>query len=112
MVTVISYFVTVGPILNPLKILDFNKSIMLTLIISTNITMEGFIFFSAFLGTYKVIRIYDSKGRLSFYDLRKLFISKVLRLLPLLYLVFFFGWIVGPWLNSGPFWLSYRDFFD
>jgi hypothetical protein len=108
----LSYFVTVGVVYNPVKIFDFNKSIFMTLIINTNIAMESFVFISAFLGTYKVIQIYDKIGFLRMRDIGNLYLGKFLRLAPVFYFVFFFGWIIGPWMNDGPFWNGYRNFFD
>lgn len=40
-----------------------------------------------------------------------MYARKYLRLAPLLYLVFFFGWSLGPWIASGPNWTHYQTLF-
>jgi len=82
------------------------------MIINTNIVMEAFVFISAFLGAYKVIKVYEHQGGLNFKTILKLYFAKYLRLAPVFYFIFFFGWIFGPWLGDGPFWNGYRNFFD
>ncbi len=58
------------------------------------------------------MQVYDKQGFLRFRDILKLYLGKYLRLAPILYFVFFFGWIVGPFLNEGPYWIFYRNLFD
>jgi len=38
----------------------------------------------------------------------RLFANRYLRLAPVYYAVFFFGWLVGPYLLSGPWWYTYQ----
>lgn len=58
-VTILAYFVTIGVVYNPLKIFDFNKTPFLTIIINTNFCIEAFVFFAAFIGSWKVMQVYD-----------------------------------------------------
>jgi len=63
--------------------------------------MECFITISAFLGAYKCMR-YLNEERTESYMMRslKLIGRKYLRIAPLFYIIFFGGWIAGPWLQA------------
>ena len=41
----------------------------------------------------------------------KLYARKICRLLPLYYLTFFFGWLVGPVLFNSPLWTTYSGLY-
>jgi peptidoglycan/LPS O-acetylase OafA/YrhL len=71
--------------------------------------MEAFICISGFFGTYKILMIYDANGgKLSVKDVLKIYARRFLRLAPLYYSIFFFGWFVGPRLENAPLWYSYK----
>lgn len=44
-------------------------------------------------------------------DYFSLIADRFLRLAPAYYFVFFFGWLVGPYLGSGPWWYTYEKNF-
>ncbi len=71
-----------------------------------------FFIISAFLGTYKCFQIYEANGgRLYVTDALKLYARKYLRVAPMLYLVFFFGWSTASRLNESPTWINYQQLF-
>jgi hypothetical protein len=41
-----------------------------------------------------------------------LLLKRYLRLAPIYYLIFFWGWQVGPYLNEGPCWFTYEKGFN
>ncbi len=74
--------------------------------------MEAFICMSGFFGAYKCLQIYDANGgKLSFKDVLKIYARKILRILPLYYAVFFFGWLVGSRLLDAPLWYNYKQLY-
>jgi peptidoglycan/LPS O-acetylase OafA/YrhL len=81
-------------------------------VIGSNTALDAFIFISGFLGTYKCLQIYEANGgKLYFTDALKLYARKILRIAPLFYAVFFFGWMIGARLQNGPLWFSYQSLF-
>ncbi|CDW83385.1 UNKNOWN [Stylonychia lemnae] len=104
-VTATAFFLMTGPTQNSWKILDFFQNIIFTIVVSGNVGMEGFTCLSGFFGAYRLLQIYDANGgTISFKDILKFYARKVMRLLPIYYLVLFFGWFVGPILFDAPLW--------
>lgn len=83
-----------------------------TVVISANIGMEGFTCLSGFFGTYRLMQIYDareSRGeKCTFLDNLKFIARKIVRILPMYYTVFFFGWFVGPMFLNSPLWYTFN----
>ena len=80
----------------PWSVLDMKQKIFFTIVVSSNQMTDLFIAISGFLGAYKCIQIYEANGgKLSFSDALKLYLRKYLRIAPMLYIVFFFGWACG-----------------
>ena len=42
------------------------------------------------------------------FDYYKIYAHRFMRLAPVYYAVFLFGWLVGPYLNTGPWWFTYQ----
>jgi len=96
----------------PWSALDMKQTWFFTFVISCNQATDIFIAISAFLGIYKGAQIYEANGgKFYFTDALRMYARKFLRLAPLLYLAFFFGWSMGAWLSSGPNWTNYQMMF-
>jgi len=78
---------------------------------SANLGFDEFFMISTFLGYIKITDYFKNKeykpGEMTCLDFPKLFLSRYLRLAPIYYLIFLFGWLVGPYLNDGPWWFTY-----
>lgn len=108
-----SLFMAGAPQYNTWKLFDFLTELFFTLIVSANQATDLFITISAFLGTYKLIQASQANpdGKLHFSDFLVLFLKKYLRLAPLLYVVFFMGWVFGPRLQEAPAWVNYNNLY-
>lgn len=97
-----AFFLISSSTINTWKILDFFQQIPFTVVVSCNVAMETFFCISGFLAGYKCLQIYEANGNhLGVIDILKMYARKILRVLPLSYLVFFFGWTVVPYLRDG-----------
>jgi peptidoglycan/LPS O-acetylase OafA/YrhL len=85
----------------------------LYIVYSSNLGLDEFFFLSSFLATLKIHAFIQTKGgRLTFVDYLKLLLHRYLRLAPIYYLVFVFGWQIGPFLGNGPCWFTYENGFS
>ena len=104
-----SAYIPIAPSINIWKIIDLSYVFLFSFVQAASIAMETFIFISGFLGAYHVFQIYDSLGgKLKFIDAMMIYGRKLMRVLPLYYLVFFVGWFVTPRFGSGPTWYIYE----
>jgi peptidoglycan/LPS O-acetylase OafA/YrhL len=107
-----SLFLNGAPQYNVWKMLDFLQQLFFTVVISCNMATDLFIVLSGFLGAYKCLQIYEANGgKIYFKDMLKLYARKFLRLAPMLYLIFFFGWASGSRFSDGPVWINYQALF-
>lgn len=62
---------------------------------------------------YKALQLYEANGgKLTLKDSFKMYGRKYIRLAPLLYLIFFFGWAAGSRLRTEkPAWIQYQLMF-
>lgn len=66
---------------------------------------DFYLLINGFLGTYKCMQIYEANGgKLFFTDALKMYARKYLRLAPMLYMMFFLGWVITPRLADSPAW--------
>jgi peptidoglycan/LPS O-acetylase OafA/YrhL len=71
-----------------------------------------FIALSGFLGAYKGLQIYEANGgKFPVKEALKMYARKFLRLAPMLYIIFFFGWAAGSRLQDTPSWMNYKEMF-
>lgn len=88
------------------------QTIFFTICIAANQITDVFLALSGFLLAYKCLQIAQANGgRLYFTDGLRLVARKYLRLAPMLYFVFFFGWACGARLEDGPNWTNYQSLF-
>lgn len=107
-----SFFLMSGATYNTWKLLDFFQLLFFAFVVSCNNALDVFYYLSMFLGVYKCLQIYEANdNKFGIKDALKLYARKILRLAPLYYTVFFFGWYVGVRMNSGPIWYSYGNLF-
>lgn len=94
------------------KLLDLFSQFIFSCVVGANSAMEVFISISGFLGAYKCLT-FDPKSSYLKSSL-SLIGRKFIRIAPLFYLVFFFGWIAGPWLQSrdAPQWYLYQSLYQ
>ena len=79
-----------------------------TAVYSSNLGFDEFIFLSTLLATLKLKKIIEIEGKLSLKNYFKAIFLRYARLAPIYYLVFLFGWQIGPFLGSGPCWFTYE----
>jgi len=53
-----------------------------------------------------------TQGFKAYKSIPQLFLYRLLRLLPLYYLIFLIGWLVMPFLGEGPIWFTYEKNFQ
>jgi hypothetical protein len=98
-----------GTAYNPWTLQDYFKTIAYTLVYSSNFGFDEFFLLSTFFTYLKVYEYFKAKnGEASMFDFIKIFWSRFLRLAPVFYAVFLLGWLVGPYLNNGPWWYTYQ----
>ena len=72
---------------------------------------EEFFMLSAFFGHLKITAYMRKKQSpapsFTVTDYAKIYTQRFLRLAPPYYLVFFTGWLIGPYLNTGQWWYTY-----
>ena len=82
-----------------------------TAVYSANLAFDEFFMLAAFFGYLKITDYIkfkrDNPGYMSVSEYFKIFFTRYLRLAPTYYVVFFFGWMIGPYLASGPWWFTY-----
>mmetsp|Transcript_24991 Transcript_24991/g.33482 ORF Transcript_24991/g.33482 Transcript_24991/m.33482 type:complete len:112 (-) Transcript_24991:1095-1430(-) len=98
--------------LNPWMIERFFQEWIFTIVISSNIVMESFVAFSAFLGAYKLFCLYEAQGSIKLTDVLIFYARKYLRLAPLYYFIFFCGWAIFPHMGAGPIWYTANLMYD
>jgi hypothetical protein len=98
---------------NPWSLQDYFHTYAYTLVYSSNLGFDEFFFIAAFLLTLK-IKDYNQESAEGFRvkDFPLMFLKRFLRLAPVYYLVFLFGWQIGPRLSSGPCWFTYEKGFS
>lgn len=88
--------------------LEMKKKIFFTIVMSCNQATDVFLALSAFIACYRCMQIYEANGgKITIVDALKVYGRKYLRLAPLMYIVFFFGWVIGPRLSEGPNWTNF-----
>ena len=101
-----------APQLNIWKMLDFLQQIFFTVIISSNMATDLFMALSGFIAAYKCIQLFDANGgSISGKDVGKMYLRKFVRLAPMLYFVFFLGWVITPRLKDAPTWVATNQLF-
>jgi len=90
---------------NPWSLQDYFHTYAYTLVYSSNLGFDEFFFLSAFLATIKLQSFVPNQYP-------KLLLFRFLRLAPLYYLIFLFGWQIGPHLGAGPCWFTYEKGFS
>ena len=63
---------------------------------------------SSFFAYIKLTKYISQKGEFSAKDYLKVYASRFLRLAPVYYTIFLCGWLIGPYLASGPWWYTYQ----
>lgn len=102
-----SEYLTSAAVTNPWTLDSQLLTIPFTVILSSNIGFDFFFFLAATLATLKISNL--EAGPKTYL---KLLIYRYLRLAPVYYMVFLFGWQIGPVLGAGPCWFTYEKGFS
>lgn len=94
--------------MNPWTLFYYFQTYGYTAVYSSNLGFDEFIFLSTLLATLKLKKIIEIEGKLSLKNYFKAIFLRYARLAPIYYLVFLFGWQIGPFLGSGPCWFTYE----
>ena len=82
-------------------------------ILSSGLYAIFVIFYSLFIISFvKLWEFYDKNGGISVKDYCKIIINKTLRLTPVYFTVFFFGWAILPLMSSSSLWYITGEFFE
>ena len=107
-------FTMSGSAYNPWTLQDYFLTVAYTLVYSANLGFDEFFMLSAFFAYIKIVDYLKSKQdfhlgitRMSVSDYLRIYFSRFLRLAPVYYLIFLIGWLIGPYLNTGPWWYTY-----
>jgi hypothetical protein len=106
------FFVLTPSQANIYRMYDFFYKILFTAVSSGNFTIDFFFFFAFYFTTHHLL-MEAKKGKiLSFGQVFLMFLSRLLRMIPLFYSVFFFGWLVIPFAyNDKNMWYTYETLF-
>ena len=101
------YYLVVVPVKNMWMLLDYFKNVLFTVTTTGHVAFDALFFVLAFLDFYSLNKVYRREGGIGVRTYLRLIGQRYLRLAPAYYLVFFAGWLIGPFLQSGPAWYSY-----
>jgi len=102
-----SEYVISGAVTNPWTLNSQFTTYQFTVIVSANLGFDFFFFLAATLATLKIS--YLEAGPKTYL---KILVYRYLRLAPIYYMVFLFGWQIGPVLGTGPCWFTYENGFS
>jgi hypothetical protein len=74
------------------------------MVASGNLAPNLFMFFIAFLSFYKINKFIEMKGKLSIQDYLLMVVYRWAKYIPVFWFVFFFAWIVLPYISDAPTW--------
>jgi hypothetical protein len=98
---------------NIVVMIDLFKQYLFAIVASGNIAPDLFMFMIYFIGFIKLNQYYDRKNGIGLGDYFTLYLHRYLKIAPLYYFVFFFGWIILPIASRTSNWfLSDRLFHD
>ena len=90
---------------NPWIALGYLDLLIVAVIISALLMVEVFFAVSAFLLSYRIFLLARLKGgSVTIGDIMKAYLRKVVRLVPIVWIIFFLTWGIYPRMNSGPIW--------
>ena len=101
----------VPPVANTWKLLDYFKDILFTVVNSGHIGFDIFFFILAFFDFYHFELLYQREGGFSGLTYLRLLYKRFIRIAPVYYIVFFAGWLIGPFMQSGPAWFTYSSLY-
>ena len=104
--TATAFFLMTGPITNVWKLLDLFSQFIFSSVVGASSAMEVFIGLSGFIGAYRCLQIAET-GKVYWEGSLRLIGRKLLRIAPLFYVIFLFGWAAGAFLHNGPQWYLY-----
>jgi len=96
-----------GSLANPWALQIYFQTYAFTAVYSSNLGFDEFFFLAATLTTLKISKL--EAGPKTYLGS---WIYRYLRLAPVYYLVFLFGWQIGPRLADGPCWFTYEKGFS
>ena len=96
---------------NPWTLQKYFQTWGYTAVYSANLGFEEFFFFGSLIMTLKIQQHIRQHGSLTALSYLKVLAFRFARLAPIYYIVFLFGWQVGPFLGSGPCWMTYEKGF-
>ena len=91
---------------NPWTLQHYFTTYGYTAVYSSNLGFDEFFFLASLLLTVK-LQEYLKSHQFTVGSYFKLLFARYARLAPFYYLVFLFGWQVGPFLANGPCWFTY-----
>lgn len=104
----VAQFTMGGAAYNPWTLQDYFQTVEYTLVYSANFGFDEFFMLSSLFAYLKLTKYISKKGSFSFGDFLKVYAGRFLRLVPVYYAIFLCGWLIGPYLASGPWWYTYQ----
>lgn len=105
-------FTMSGSAYNPWTLQTYFQTVAYTLVYSSNMGFDEFFMLSSFFAYLRLrqyyLRLLRDKGAVTLDDAIAAFAYRYARLAPAFYAVFLFGWLIGPYLNDGPWWFTYQ----
>ena len=92
---------------NPWALQTYFQTFAFTAVYSSNLGFDEFFFLAATLATLKISNLEAGPK-----NYLKTLLYRYLRLAPVYYFVFLFGWQIGPHLADGPCWFTYEKGFS
>jgi len=90
---------------NPWVLFHYFQGYPFTAVYSSNLGFDEFFFLGSFLASLKMLNM---QGKLTFAKYIRLVLHRYARLAPIYYLIYLFGWQLGPLLGGGPCWFTYE----
>jgi hypothetical protein len=104
----VAQFTMGGAAYNPWTLQDYFQTVEYTLVYSANFGFDEFFMLSTFFAYIKLSKYISENGGFTVKDYFKVYVSRFLRLVPVYYVIFLCGWLIGPYLASGPWWYTYQ----
>lgn len=106
-----AFYQLTAAVANPWQILDFFKMLCISIVISAQIAIEPFHFFSSFICAYQCFKYLRETGKryLSIMDILRVYTRKYLRLAPMYYLLIVAGWSSCQYISDAPQWVLLKS---
>ena len=106
-----SFYLQVPPVRNQWELLDYFHDEVFAMTTSAHIGFDIFFLILAFFDFYHFEQISQKEGGFGLKAAIRCIYRRFFRIAPVYYIIFFAGWLIGPFLFSGPAWYVYSTIY-